>query len=146
MIRLRLLRKWGEYGAGSVADFGESKGKPLIAAGVAEKVSSKEKIRVIKDRGETIRLKLLKTWGPYGIGSIVDFGESKGRPLIESGVAVQVAKKEKKVTVNPSKKKAGVETATAKPDAETADNPPDIPTGVIDPPPSAKKNAKKKGG
>jgi hypothetical protein len=137
MIRLRLLRKWGEYGAGSVADFGESKGKPLIAAGVAEKVSSKEKIRVIKDRGETIT---------YGIGSIVDFGESKGRPLIESGVAVQVAKKEKKVTVNPSKKKAGVETATAKPDAETADNPPDIPTGVIDPPPSAKKNAKKKGG
>jgi len=44
LIRVRLLKKWGEYGMGSVVDLGESKARTLIAAGVAIEASANEQL------------------------------------------------------------------------------------------------------
>jgi len=126
MLRLKLLSKWGEYGKGSIVDFGESKGCPLIANGTAAEVDKNEKLVTIQTNSKAfIRLKLLKSWGNYGEGSVVDFGESKGRPLIANGTAVEVSKKEKIIKIKGNRKKRKkppkVETATAEPVAETAE-------------------------
>ena len=129
MLRLKLLKKWGPFGAGSVVDFGEEKGRPLIANGIAEEVGKNEKILKIRDGNSLIRLKLLKQWGPYGAGSIVDFGESKGRPLITNGTAEEVSRRERKVEVKISKKKKPeLEVAMVNPAAETAEVTPEIKT------------------
>lgn len=118
LLRLRLRKKWGEYAAGSVVDFGEGKGRPLIANGTAELADENEKLVKVKSSPETdlIRLRLLKKYGNYEAGSVVDFGERKGRPLVESGMAVEVSKKEKKIVVKPKKKK--IETASMNRKAE----------------------------
>lgn len=148
MIRCRLIKKWGPFGAGSVIDMGDSKADPLIKAGVMEKVSNKEKINKVLTgtRVELIRVRLLKQWGPFGEGSVIDLGETKGRPLIDNGVAVEVSKKERLNKKGLSKKVKPVETATAPPPAETADNPPVIkppepPTEKADVTPVAKDEA-----
>jgi len=123
-IRLKLLKNWGGYKKGSVIDFGESKGRPLIANDTATEVGKKVKIIHIKidsSGGDLIRVKLIKKWGGFGEGSILDLGESKGRTLIEYGMAIEVSKKEKKVVKNFKKKKPKVEIAMIEPEAETAE-------------------------
>ena len=129
LIRVRLLKKWGEYGMGSVVDLGESKARTLIAAGVAIAANSNEQLVHVRTGNDVIRLKLLKKWGEYAEGTVIDFGERKGRPLIEKKIAVEVSKREKKIVIKPEKKKKPkAETAMVEPIAETAEVTPKITT------------------
>jgi len=122
LIRLKLLKNWGGYQKGSVMDFGESKGRPLIANDTAIEVSKNEKITKIADLGGgLVRVKLIKTWGGFCVGSVLDLGESKGRTLIEYGIAIEVGKTMNKVKIMPKKKNPPkVEVAMIEPKAETA--------------------------
>ncbi len=122
LIRLKLLKNWGGYKKGSVMDFGESKGRPLIANDTAIEVSKKEKVTKITDlRDGLVRVKLIKKWGGFGIGSVLDLGESKGRTLIEFSIAEEVGKTMSKVKIMPKKKNPPkVEVAMIEPEAETA--------------------------
>lgn len=122
LIRLKLLKNWGGYKKDSVMDFGESKGRPLIANDTAIEVSKKERIRKIDNLGGSlIRVKLIKTWGGFSEGSVLDLGESKGRTLIEYGMAKEVSRKMKKVEIKLKKKKPKVEVAMIEPKAETTE-------------------------
>lgn len=119
-LRLKLLQKWGEYGAGSVLEFGESKGLPLIAKGLAERTD--EPLKTIgADNSKKIRLKLLKQWGEYGAGSVIDFGESKGLPLIAKGIAEKTNEALNKTQRSKKKQRPQAETAMMEPAAETAE-------------------------
>jgi len=125
MLRLKLLHKWGEYGEGSVVDFGEGKGRPLIANGTA--IMTDEKLVTIKPANRTIKLKLLKPWADYMEGSVIKFGESKGAPLIAAGIAERAENnaKENRIIRGKQKKPPKVETAVNEPKidmkAETAE-------------------------
>ena len=121
LIRVKLLKNWGGYKKGSVMDLGESKGRPLIANDTAIEVSNKEKIIKINNLGDgLIRVKLTKTWGGFCVGSVMDLGESKGRTLIDSGMAEEVGKQMKIDKKSPKKKNPKVEVAMIEPKAETA--------------------------
>lgn len=122
-VQLRLLRPWGGFRAGEEVIFDPRKGIPLIEKGIGIEVlrTLKENPVIRKNSSnERIRLKLLKPWGGYDAGSIMDFGESKGWTLIDNGTAIEVSKKKKKLTVKAGKKKPKVENKIAEPVAETA--------------------------
>jgi len=73
-----------------------------------------------------IWLKLIKDWGSHQEGDIVKFGESKGRPLIEKGTAIEVD-----APVAVPETAPVVETATVTVVAETAEVMPPISTEVV---------------
>ena len=122
LIRVKLLRCWGGYKKGSVMELGEAKGRPLILNNTAIEVSKNEKINKIADLGDgLVKVKLLKTWGGFCVGSVMDLGESKARTLIERSEAIEVDKKMSKVKIMPKKKNLPkVEVAMIEPEAETA--------------------------
>jgi hypothetical protein len=123
LIRLKLLKNWGGYKKDSIMDFGEAKGRPLIAKDTAIEVSENEKInKIIDSGGGLVRVKLIKTWGGFCVGSVLDLGESKGRTLIELNMAIEVGKTMNKVKIMPKKKNPPkVEVAMIEPIAETAE-------------------------
>jgi hypothetical protein len=123
LIRLKLLKNWGGYKKDSIMDFGEIKGRPLIAKDTAIEVSENEKInKIIDSGGGLVRVKLIKTWGGFCVGSVLDLGESKGRTLIELNMAIEVGKTMNKVKIMPKKKNPPkVEVAMIEPIAETAE-------------------------
>lgn len=108
-------------------DFGESKARSLIVKGIAVEANNNDKLIQINTGNNLIRLKLLKKWGEYDAGSVLDFGESKGAPLIAKGIAERVSRTEKKKEVKvEKKKKPKAETAMMEPIAETAEVTPEI--------------------
>lgn len=123
LIRVKLLRSWGGFKKGSVMELGEAKGRPLILNNTAMEVSNKEKVMKITNLGDNlVRVKLIKTWGGFCVGSVMDLGESKGRTLIEQGMAVDVDKTMNKIKIMPKKKNLPkVEVAMIEPEAETAE-------------------------
>lgn len=99
LVRIKLVKEWGGFFIGDVINAGESKAWNLIDQKIAELTDLPLTVQK-KDRpGSTIRLRLLKDWGKYSAGSVVDFGATKARPLIGQGVAIEVSKGEEIVKI-----------------------------------------------
>lgn len=78
-----------------------------------------------------IRIKLLKKWGGYKPGDIVQFDDCKGNLLLKNGTGELARPGEQASNVEYAKpprpkRHAKAETATLKPGAETADLTPQI--------------------
>lgn len=106
-IRVKLLRAWGGYITGDKILCDASKGQGIIENNLGVEVPATNKRgeylpNKIQKRTKSkmlIRLKLLKNWGNFAAGSVLDFGRSKGEPLIDNGTAIKISKREKIVKI-----------------------------------------------